>query len=213
MDKSSIEKLFLETKTLTDDFLGGNYLELFCECPKKITFCVKLYTNVSDRLLHNKIDKFIIMANNFQSSGSFDGFKQKMHSDSKYKSKVCEYMLLKINKFDSDYKLKIFSNACMDFFYSNITKEKLIEISETIDLISFNDIKLIEKLHDINNYIKINDILIENLTTESIYSYISKLKSLNLVSEEPTNTHENLSNVYTKKVELSEFGNVFVKYV
>ena len=178
---------------------------------------LKSSNSISDKLFCSKLEKFINMANEFESNKSFDKFKEKISTDETFKNKVSEYLLLKINKFDTDYKLKIFSNACVDFFNGSINQDILTEIGEVIDIISMNDIKIIKFISTFNDeLIPIKNVIDSNLDTIDnfkSYSCILKLVNLGVISEELGNTYAALNDKTQKKITLSPFGRTFYKYL
>lgn len=202
--------------------LASNYddeeiLSIITDNVPVLKLAIKLKNSISDTILKRKIEKFKKYANTSSTSQSFEKFKSKVRDNEEYRKKISEYMLLKINKFDTDYKLKIFSSACVDFFYGNISQNTLTEISEIIDNITLNDILVIKYLycfkHKFMTIQKIVDKISGKGNDFKIYSYILKLINLGLILEDPRNTHASLSNRLQKKVKLSSLGGIFYKYL
>lgn len=192
-------------------------LDIASDTMPGIKVIIKASNTISDKIFCSKLEKFVKMANQFESSKSFDKFRQKISEDESFKSKVSEYLLFKINKFDADYKLKIFSRACVDFFSGNINENILTEISEIIDEITSNDIEVIKYLYSFGDkLIPIKRIIDENLhivDNFKTYSSILKLINLGLILEELEQTWDALENKQQKKVILSPLGKTFYKYL
>lgn len=139
---------------------------------------------ISDYLLKNKLEKFKIYANEFTQSSDFKNFKNKINADLNYRKRISEYMLLKINKFDTDSKLNIFSKACVDFFEGNISEEILEELSEILDLITFTDIKIIKTIYSEFGKTTCCEYLVCGVTDEAcskITSSLVKMDTLGLL--------------------------------
>lgn len=182
-----------------------------------LRFVLKTYNTISDRVLIRKFEKFIAYANKSKTTYSFEKFKKKINSNEKYRNKVSEYVLFKINKFDVDYKLKIFSHACIDFFNSNIEENTLIEISEVIDNLNTADIEIIKCLSQYNSdliQIKIVvDELLDKIDDFKIYSSILKLTNYSIVLEDSQSTWGSLKDKHLKQICLSPFGKTLHKYL
>lgn len=196
---------------------GEDILDLASDNIPGIRLLVRTYNTVSDKIFKIKVEKFIKYANNFTNNNSFKKFKLEINDNIEYRNKVSEYLLFKINKFDADYKLKIFSNACVDFFNGNISQMDLTEISETIDLLNIADIKIIKFLFSFNReFISIQDIIdsdIDSVDSFKTYSCILKLVNCGIILEEYGFTYAALNNKMLKKVSLSSFGNMLHKYL
>lgn len=182
-----------------------------------LRFILKTYNTISDRVLIRKFEKFIAYANKSKTTYSFEKFKKKINSNEKYRNKVSEYMLFKINKFDVDYKLKIFSHACIDFFNSNITENTLIEISEVIDNLNTADIEIIKCLSQYNSDLiqikMVVDELLDKIDDFKIYSSILKLTNYSIVLEDSQSTWGALKDKHLKQICLSPFGKTLHKYL
>lgn len=216
MNKKNFE-ISYDILEVASNKIDCSILDIVFDSASAIKIVINTYNCISDKIFCFKIDKFVKTANQFESSKSFDKFKKKISENESYKSRVSEYLLFKINKFDADYKLKVFSRACVDFFSGNINENILIEISETIDYITSNDIELIkymysfgDKLIPIKSIIDENSHRVDNFKT---YSSILKLINLGLILEELDQTWDALENKQQKKVVLSPLGKTFYKYL
>lgn len=215
--KEKNNEIIYEILEYASNITEFNILDIMVDSISGIKIIVNTFNCISDKIFCNKIENFVRMANKFKSDKSFDKFKQKISEDEEFKNKVSTYLLYKINKFDANYKLKIFSKACVDFFNSNIDENTLTEISEVIDNLTLNDIKFIKYIYNIKNeLISIQKIIDENLFMADefkIYSSILKLINFGLIEEELGYTHESLGNKLKKRVKLSSFGCILYKYL
>lgn len=170
-----------------------------------------------DTIFKTKINRFLRYGKDFKTSNSFEKFKTAMKDNPTYSTKVSEYVLFKINKFDADYKLKIFSCACTDFFNSNITENTLIEISEVIDNLNITDIEIIKYLYQYNSDLvqikMVVDDLLDEIDDFKIYSSILKLANYSIVLEESQSTWGALKDKHLKQICLSPFGKTIHKYL
>lgn len=158
---------------------------------------VKLKDSISDSLFKQKVEKFKRYANEFSTSQSFEVFKKKINENEDYRKKVSEYMLLKINKFDTDLKLNIFSKACIDFFESNISEEELENISEIVDLLNKKDLIFIENMFKTIGdwcFVPEKDLHIKELDSSQIKSIAKKLNTLGLLNHEDQVMYKTVSN-------------------
>lgn len=175
------------------------------------------YEFVSDTIFKTKINKFLKYAKEFTTSNSFEKFKLDMQNNPNFRTKVSEYVLFKINKFDADYKLKIFSRACTDFFNSNINENTLIEISEVIDNLNTTDIDIIKYLYQYNSDLvqvkKVVDELLDTTDDFKTYSSILKLTNYGIVLEESQSTWGSLKDKHLKQICLSPFAKTLHKYL
>lgn len=158
----------------TSQVIDGGYILDFASdsCPG-LRLLVRTSNSISDKIFSIKLEKFIEYANNSTTNYKFEKFKSKIKSNNNYKNKVSNYLLFKINKLDLDYKLEIFSRACIDFFQSVIDYDDLVNMSECIDMISKNDIFILKHIDKNNKFIPEN-IKIKNISCESIHSSLSK---------------------------------------
>lgn len=159
---------------------------------------------ISDYLLKNKLEKFKIYANEFTQSSDFKKFKSKINIDLDYRKRISEYMLLKINKFDTDSKLNIFSKACVDFFEGNISEEILEELSEILDLIVLTDMKIIKAIYSEFGKSNCCEYLVCGVTDEpcsKISSSLVKMDTLGLLM----NCGQKIDNIPTFDKSISYF--------
>lgn len=160
---------------------------------------------ISDYLLKNKLEKFKIYANEFTQSNDFKKFKSKINVDLDYRKRISEYMLLKINKFDTDLKLNIFSKACVDFFGGNISEEILEELSEILDLITLTDMKIIKAIYSEFGKTTCWEYLVCGVTDEpcsKITSSLVKMDTLGLL----VNCGQKINDIPTYEREISYFN-------
>ncbi len=194
---------------------------------------IKGYTTISDKLFFTKIDKFMKFAElnkgnmSSKEEKDFEKFKEKMKKDKDYSTKVSQYVLFKIDKFDDDVKLNVFSKACLDFFKGNINFELLTDISEYIDMISRKDILLLKylfKSRKTNGSVFTPETCYaKELIPPEINSVIKKLNMLSIleecddiiyetVSSDPSDYTPQLSNL-TKSYVVSKSGSLLAKYL
>lgn len=139
---------------------------------------------ISDYLFKSKLEKFKRYANEFTTSTSFESFKNKIEEDEEYRKKISQYILLKIDKFDTDFKISVFSKVCVDFFKGTISEEELESISETLDFLKLNDIQVLKEIYKdygLGRFIAEDNVYIPNFKTEYICSVVRKSEMLGLV--------------------------------
>lgn len=207
----------------TSQVIDGGYILDFASnsCPG-LRLLVRTSNSISDKIFTTKLEKFIEYANNSNTNYQFERFKSKIKSDNNYKNKVSNYLLFKINKFDVDYKLKIFSCACVDFFNGIIDYDYLVDISECIDMIFKKDIEILKSISNVNSVFKPEDLNVNNRSSESIISSARKLHMISILEEKGTF----LKNILpdnplpgqigpdsTKSYSLSSLGKNFIKYL
>lgn len=194
---------------------------------------IKGCATISDKLFFTKIDKFMKFAElneenlSSKEEKKFEEFKEKMKEDADYRTKVSQYVLFKIDKFDDDVKLNVFSKACLDFFKGNINFELLNDISECIDMISRKDIMLLNYLFKSN---KTNGFVFtpetcyaKGLIPPEINSVIKKLNMLSILEEcddimyetvsSDTSDHSSQRSTLTKSYIVSQSGSLLAKYL
>lgn len=141
---------------------------------------------ISDYILKNKLEKFTRYANNFAESNEFTAFKHKINDDLNYRNKISEYMLSKINKFDTEIKISIFSKACVDLFEGNITEDDLENVSEVLDFLTKTDLRILREIYnkyEFRLFTPEKHIFIEGLNADQISSSVKKFNILGLACD------------------------------
>ncbi|CEI72918.1 hypothetical protein [Romboutsia hominis] len=217
-DALSLLDEFIEDDTISDvlSFAGD-------EIPG-LRLLYKSYNSISDRFFRRKLEKFIKYANEGSSDYSFEKFKEDIRDNKKYREEVTEYLSFKIDKFDTDFKLKILSKSSLDFFNGNIDFNSFVDLSECLDLISRKDILIMEYLSKRGDFKFTPTVLyVKGLTLYDINSSIRKLHMLSLIEEDDDIFYEEVSSdpsysthsdsKLTKSYYISELGNLLIKYL
>lgn len=212
MKKPNIESI-CDIIDFTSNITDYDILDIISDTLPGIKFSLKLSNIISDKIFYFKLEKFIKMANEFESSKSFSKFKKKISTDKNFKNEVSEYLLLKINKFDTDYKLKIFSNACVDFFNSSIDKDTLIEISEVLDFITPKDISILKGFFIPEVYSMLDGHIANVSDKDSYYASVKKLQILNLLQESLHGSIHEVKNKLAVNIKLTNLGGKIIKYL
>ncbi|CEN84148.1 Uncharacterised protein [[Clostridium] sordellii] len=199
-----------------------NIFDFVSDSMPGLRIALKLYNSVSDKILKDKVDSFVDYANNFTSDLKVENFKLRITNDVDYKNRVTQYLLFKINKFDTDCKLKIFSCACVDFFNGIIDYDYLVDISECIDMIFKKDIEVLKCISNADKVFKPEDLNVKNISSESVISSVRKLHMISILEEKgtiqlktfPSNPLPGqIGPSSTKSYSLSSLGKKFIKYL
>lgn len=188
---------------------------------------LKSYNTISDRILRRKFEKFIAYANEGKTDYSFENFKKDIVDNEQYRNEITEYITFKINKFDTDFKIKILSKASLDFFGGIINYDGFIDLSECLDMISRKDIIFMEYLIKTS---KANGVVFtpgtcyaKGLIIPEINSIIKKLNTISIleecddiiyetVSSDPSD-HPSQHSSLTKSYIVSDLGRLLAKYL
>lgn len=187
MSENNKLDVFYDVIDLASNYDDEEILRFVTDNVPGLKIGVKLKDSISDMLFKQKVEKFKKCANEFSTSKSFEKFKDKINKNKDFRRQVSEYILLKINKFDTDLKLNIFSKACKDFFESNITEEELENISEIIDLLNKKDLIFIDNMFKYIGdwcFVPENDLHIKDLDTSQVKSIAKKLNTIGLLNHE-----------------------------
>ncbi len=102
------------------------------------------YTSVSDRILLNKILRFLGQLNSLNSPEK-EAFVSKMRKDPAYARKVGEHILMALNRIDDPYKAELIA-ACFDHFLTgDLTFDDLAELTQLIDRLLVSDLKALQQ--------------------------------------------------------------------
>ncbi|MCI5107908.1 MAG: hypothetical protein MRY76_14455 [Pseudomonadales bacterium] len=96
--------------------------------------------SISDRIFHHKILRFLYALEDV-SSGDKEKFQQKMDSDSDYRDRVGEHLILLLNRIDSLEKTKYLA-ICFDHLISgHIDYQYFVDLSNVIERSMLSDLK------------------------------------------------------------------------
>lgn len=141
------------------------------------------------------------------SPNKLEEFKQRMDSDSKYKCKVTDHLLIILDRIITEqkaiYLAKLF-NAHINGIY---TWDTFVDLTICLDTMQMIDFKIIKYLHT-NGLSKIEDIILPETNKCVVSASIERLKTYGFIGEDQY-TWEALKDTFKKKVCITEFGNYF----
>lgn len=183
MDRNNMLELSYEIIELVSNY-DDDILTFVTDNTPGLKIVVRFKQCISDILFKHKVQKFERYAKEFLTSQSFERFKVKINKDNEYRKKVAEYILLKINKFDTDMKLNLFAKVCIDFFEGNITEEDLESISEVLDNLTKTDNIVLKSIFE--NYERVvfeseRSLHIPELDFVKVDSAVKKLSTLGVL--------------------------------
>lgn len=127
----------------------------------------------------------------------------KFSKDIKYKTKVLEAVLVRIDRLDSDLKSKIFARLFSEYINNQYSWDEFQDLSRIIELLFISDLKLIIYLFNKNQLISIKDI-----KKDTTNGSIERLKTYGFL-ELPPETWGSISDYNLKQIKLSSEGNKF----
>jgi hypothetical protein len=142
------------------------------------------------------------------SNKKLEEFKQKMNSDTKYKNRVTEHLLVILDKIivqkKSIYLARLFS-AHINGVYNWDT---FIDLTICLDGMQMVDFRVL-KYFKINGELKMEEVIIPGVNQYVISASIERLESYGFVGIEENATWGSLLDSSKKKVNTTEFGNAF----
>ncbi len=143
-----------------------------------LTALFKMGKTISGSHFIKKLILFLYEFNNASiDSDKLELFKNKFESNKNYEKKVLESLILIIDRFDKEFKSKIFALLFSEYLNETYSWDEFQDLSRIIELLFISDIKIIRYLIEKNQSLMIKEINIKDFSSGTISGAIERLKT------------------------------------